>query len=170
MKSPLDSEKSSASFEKKYGKYKNTVQPRVISLYSKVDLFPEKRELYVSSEMILQNKSQESISEIMVNYNEDIDFKNFQFSKSGKWILEDNELQFKIYQLDEGNGNGKDAAHGGLHHARLGRGLRRASARAPEPSRPTSTRTVPVAAIRVHRRPDARWCASIPGRAWQATR
>ncbi|MBK9500854.1 MAG: hypothetical protein IPO06_16080 [Leptospiraceae bacterium] len=108
MRSPLDSEKSSASFEKKYGKYKNTVQPRVISLYSKVDLFPEKRELYVSSEMILQNKSQESISEIMVNYNEDIDFKNFQFSKSGKWILEDKELQFKIYQLEEALKTGEE--------------------------------------------------------------
>ncbi len=57
MKDPLDSEKTSAAFEKKYGHYRNTLQPRVISLYSKADLFPEKRELYMTSEMILQNKS-----------------------------------------------------------------------------------------------------------------
>lgn len=101
MKDPLEDEKLSASFEKKYNKYKDTIQPRVISLYSKVDLFPEKRELYVDSEMILQNKSNQTISEIFVNYHDEIDFKDFKFSKEGNWTLEDKEMFFSIYKLAE---------------------------------------------------------------------
>ena len=42
--------------------------------------------------MILQNKSNQTISEILVNYHDEIDFKDFKFSKEGKWTLEDKEM------------------------------------------------------------------------------
>lgn len=100
MLSPNEILENIVEYEKKYKGYEKLSQPKIISIYSEGDLYPEKREIYLKSNMTLKNKSAEEISEIMIQYYDEIEFKNFVISKSGKWTLTDDKHKIKIYKFD----------------------------------------------------------------------
>ncbi len=96
-----DVQKAQANYEKKYKKYENRLQPRVTDVSLEVDLFPYQRSVKAKGRYILQNKTNASIDSIHINFSNSITLKKMQWNRKAKAVLEDTELAYYIYQLDE---------------------------------------------------------------------
>ncbi|MEX2478927.1 MAG: M1 family aminopeptidase [Gracilimonas sp.] len=88
-----------ANFEKNYGKFKDTPQPRIVSSSINLDLYPESRDLDVSGSYILVNKADVAIDSIHIDHNNFISV--FEFNRDFELVLEDDSMNYDIYQLDE---------------------------------------------------------------------
>ena len=93
-----ENQKLQASYEKKYKRFERKAQPRVISIEYKIDLFPEKRKLMVSSTQWIKNKSNVSIDSIAFTTPNDFKFK-LQLP-TAQLVVNDTDLQFQIYKLN----------------------------------------------------------------------
>ncbi len=95
--SSKDTEKFRAEYEKKYKKYEDYAQPRIVDIKINLDLFPEERNLLVDGDFVLKNKSKEAIDSIFIRYH---DFETtITFSKDAKLVSKDSLFRFDIYQL-----------------------------------------------------------------------
>lgn len=67
-----DREKMSVEYEKKYKKYENYAQPKIIDVKAAVDIFPYERRLISKGTMILYNATKKSIDTVMINVNPEL--------------------------------------------------------------------------------------------------
>ena len=85
-------------WEKKYKKYENYKQPRVISVNATMDIFPKQRLFGASAKIQLVNKTNEPIDSVFLNHNS---LKStFEFSKPNTLVLEDTIHNFDIYYFE----------------------------------------------------------------------
>jgi len=90
-------EQRAANFEKDYGKYENSPQPRIVSSSINLDLYPESRDLEVQGSYILVNKTDTAIDSIHIDHNNFL--STFSFDRDFDLVLEDDTMNFDIYQL-----------------------------------------------------------------------
>ena len=88
-----------ANFEKNYGKYRDIPQPRIVSSTINLDLYPETRDFEVAGNYILKNKTDVPIDSIHIDHNNYISV--FDFNRDFEMALEDDTLNYDIYQLAE---------------------------------------------------------------------
>jgi len=84
--------------EKKYKKYENYIQPRIVSVNVNVDIFPSSRNLSASGEYLMVNKTKQAIDSIFLDHNGLI--STFEFDKETDLVLEDTLYNFDIYKLN----------------------------------------------------------------------
>ncbi len=86
-------------WEKKYAKYYNIAQPRIIDVKVDVDLYPETNDLKVNGRYIVKNKTEQAIDSVHINYT----YKNttVKFSKNADLVSQDTVFQYNIYKLDK---------------------------------------------------------------------
>ncbi|MDG5491382.1 M1 family aminopeptidase [Psychroserpens sp. SPM9] len=90
-------EKLRVDWEKTYKKYENAEQPRVVSVTTNLDIFPNKRDFKASGEYILVNKTDQVIDSIFLNHN---DYPStFEFDRPNQLVVEDTLYDFDIYEL-----------------------------------------------------------------------
>ena len=93
-----ESEKLSASFEKKYKQYENLPIPKITDAKYFIDIFPEKREVNCEVEFEMVNQSETIIDSLFISFNEDwnqsITFDNAEV------VFEDEDLEVKIYKFN----------------------------------------------------------------------
>lgn len=99
MMSNKETEKFQANFEKKYKHFQNTKQPRVVSSYVEVDLFPNELGAKFKGFYYLKNKHKQAIDTLIVNYNNDVDVKSLRLSMPNKEFISDKEFFVKGYKL-----------------------------------------------------------------------
>ncbi|MEX0719868.1 MAG: M1 family aminopeptidase [Balneolaceae bacterium] len=99
MISSKEYEKRSADWEKNYSKYKNAPQPRIISTNINLDLMPETRDFKAAGTYLLQNKTKVPIDSIHIDHNNFV--STFDFNQSYELVLEDDSMNYDIYQLSE---------------------------------------------------------------------
>ena len=96
--------KMQADYEKKFLKiYPSAIQPTIIDINLKVDLFPKERTANVDGEYVLFNNKDQSIKEIYINLN-DWNLSNLnpiEFDKSYIKTLHADEFGFRIFELDK---------------------------------------------------------------------
>ena len=92
-------EQRAAQFEKTYGKFENAPQPRIVSSSINLDLYPETRDLDVRGNYILVNKTDVAIDSIHIDHNYLI--STFEFDRDFDLVLEDDTMDYDIYQLTE---------------------------------------------------------------------
>jgi len=104
---PYFSEKSSyqmqADYEKKFSGYMHKLQPTILDINLKVDLFPEERTVNIDGEYLLSNHHDQPIKEIYVNLN-DWNLANLsplELSRTFTLKLHAREFGFRIYELDQ---------------------------------------------------------------------
>lgn len=86
-------------WEKTYKTYENAFQPRIISVKTELDIFPETRDFKASGEYVLVNKTNETIDSIFLNHN---DYPStFEFDRDYDVVLEDTIYDFDIYELKQ---------------------------------------------------------------------
>lgn len=98
--SNTDMEKLQAKFEKTYKHFQHTMQPRVVSSYVEVDLFPNELGAKFKGYYYLKNKHKVAIDTIMINYSESTELKSLQFSVPQKEIIDDKDLYVKVFKLN----------------------------------------------------------------------
>ncbi|MCW3124376.1 MAG: hypothetical protein JWO03_34 [Bacteroidetes bacterium] len=94
-----DREKQQAEYEKKYKKFQNKPQPKVASVFVKMDLRPEQLSYTAQTQITLQNRTTVSIDSIVATYS--IDQTVCEIAGMGKVIFDDKDLGFRIYKLDK---------------------------------------------------------------------
>jgi hypothetical protein len=90
----------SVNYEKKYKKYQNRIQPRVVEMFMNVDIFPNKRDASFKGYYVITNKSNHPIDSVFVNYSGGVDFNKFEFEKPFEVVLDDEELDFRICKFE----------------------------------------------------------------------
>lgn len=98
-RSSKEQEIASAEWEKKYKKYENYVQPRIVSVNVNLDLFPRTRDFNVDGEYILINKSKQIIDSIFLDHSSRI--STFEFNRENTLVLEDTINHFDIYEFKD---------------------------------------------------------------------
>jgi hypothetical protein len=72
---PVDKEtamQTQASYEKLYRKFQRLPQPTVIAIQTGIDLFPEENSYEVKATYVIQNKTKQPISDVLINVEDDI--------------------------------------------------------------------------------------------------
>lgn len=97
--SSKQAELNAVDWEKKYKKYENYSQPRVVAVKAGVDIFPKKRLYKATATFTLVNKTNETIDSVFLNHNS---LKNtFTFNRPNTLVLEDTIQHFDIYKFDK---------------------------------------------------------------------
>lgn len=87
-------------WEKKYKKFENTVQPRIVSVNVAMNIFPSSLDFNANGTYVLVNKSEKRIDSILLNHNSYP--SKFTFSMGNTLVLEDTIHNFDIYKLEKG--------------------------------------------------------------------
>ncbi len=90
-------EKRLADWEKNYGKFEGIPQPRIVDVNVDLDLYPETRDFEANGKYILVNKTESVIDSIHVDHGGFI--TDFSFEADYDWVLEDDSMNYDIYQL-----------------------------------------------------------------------
>lgn len=92
-------EKRLADWEKNYGKFENIAQPRIVDVNVDLDIYPESRDFEARGKYILVNKTDVAIDSIHIDHGGFI--TEFGFEKPSELVLEDDSMNYDIYQLAE---------------------------------------------------------------------
>lgn len=92
-----DHDRLQADYEKSYKKYQKLPQPRITSVKYRIDLYPERRNLIMRGDEVIQNKSNQAISAVHVvvaeNLQSNVDIDGARLAKN------DRRLHFQTYEL-----------------------------------------------------------------------
>lgn len=91
-------EKLMADFEKKYKKYENVNLPKITNAKYFIDIFPNKRDVYVKTKLKLTNETNSKIDSLHFVIDEDWQAK-FKIPNA-KLVLNDDEFGYLIYKLE----------------------------------------------------------------------
>jgi ABC-2 type transport system permease protein len=93
-------EKRAAEYEKKYKKFKNIDQPKIIGVNGEVHLFPKESRLEYSGTYKMKNKTDEAIDTLHSNFNRNASFNTFTFSVPCDTVFTDNTYGWKMFVFD----------------------------------------------------------------------
>ena len=84
-------------WERKYKKYQDVAQPRIVSVKVAMDIYPKTLDFKAKGTYKMINKTNQVIDSIYLNHN---DYQStFTFNKENTLVLEDTIFNFDIYQL-----------------------------------------------------------------------
>jgi len=89
-----------ARFEKEYKQYEKIVQPRILSILTDVDIYPERRAADLRGTYRLRNKSDEMIDTVHVTLNPRVDVNSLEMPNA-TLETDDAEIGYRIYRLSE---------------------------------------------------------------------
>ncbi|MDQ3310336.1 MAG: ABC transporter permease, partial [Gemmatimonadota bacterium] len=90
-----------AGYEKKYKRYEHAPQPRITAVDLHVDIFPERRDVLARGRYRLQNKTSFPVDSVHVQLPRDTEIRRLAFSRGHRQVLEDPELGYRIFALDD---------------------------------------------------------------------
>ena len=97
--SSKEREEMSVNWEKKYKKYEDYAQPRIVAVNVNMDLFIDDRNFESSGEYTMINKTETAIDSVFLNHN---DYPStFKFSRENTLVSEDTLYNFDIYRLKQ---------------------------------------------------------------------
>ena len=86
-------------FEKKYKKYQNHAQPRIVDVNVAMNIFPKERNYDASVKYIMVNKSETNIDSIFINHGRNLE--TISFDVKNQLVSNDTLYDFDIYKLDK---------------------------------------------------------------------
>ncbi|GGG87819.1 hypothetical protein GCM10011416_00020 [Polaribacter pacificus] len=90
-------EQQRVDWEKKYKKYEDYAQPRIVAVKATMDIYPKQLNFEASARYTMVNKTQEKIDTVFVNHNGYP--STFTFNKEVDLVLEDSIMHFDMYKL-----------------------------------------------------------------------
>lgn len=96
---PAEKRLKAAQYEKKYKKFEDIPQPRIVHASLNVDIYPHQRDLSVKGKLLLKNKTVNSIDSLHLVCNDYMDEINIQV-ENGVKIEDDNELNYLVFKLE----------------------------------------------------------------------
>lgn len=95
--SAKERERQSVEREKKYKKFENYGQPRIVSVNVNMNIFPKTRDFNADGTYMMINKTKEPIDSVFLNYNNYL--STFTFNREATIVSKDSVFNFDIYQL-----------------------------------------------------------------------
>ncbi|MBL6647956.1 MAG: hypothetical protein ISP57_03475 [Flavobacteriaceae bacterium] len=95
--SSKERELQTVEWEKKYKKYENYDQPRIVSVNVDVNIYPNNLDADASGTYYMVNKTSSTIDSLFLDHNDAI--STFEFDKETDLVLEDTLYNFDIYRL-----------------------------------------------------------------------
>lgn len=86
-------------FERKYKKYEDYVQPRIVDVKVDMNIFPKERNYDAKVKYVMVNKSDKNIDSLFINHGKNL--KAITFGASNKLVSKDTVMDFDIYKLDK---------------------------------------------------------------------
>ena len=96
-----DRTKRSAEYEQRYGQYSRIPQPRLTATTLRVEIYPERRKAEVHGTYLLVNDSAVAIESIHLATAQQVDTRAVSFDRRIARALEDDELRYRIYTLEQ---------------------------------------------------------------------
>lgn len=90
-----------AEYERVYGRYRGTPQPRITSTDLSVDLYPDRREGEVRGVHLLANRTAHPIDTIHVATSAEVETGDIEFGRPARAAVLDVELSHRIYVLED---------------------------------------------------------------------
>ena len=84
-------------WEKKYKKYENYDQPRIVAVNVDVNIYPNTLDANANGTYSMVNKTSSTIDSLFLDHNDAI--STFEFDKETDLVLEDTLYNFDIYRL-----------------------------------------------------------------------
>ena len=91
-------EKQSVLWEKKYKKYQNIPQPRIVDIKVDLQLFPKERNFIANGTYSIKNKTKQPINTILIDYAKRT---KLSFSQKTRLVFKDTVFNFNIYKLEK---------------------------------------------------------------------
>ena len=92
-------EKQQVDFEKKYKKFETYAQPRITDVNVAMNLYPSQRKYDAVVKYTIENKSDEVIDSLFLNYGKN--FKSIKFNTDYQQVLNDTIMDFDVYRLNK---------------------------------------------------------------------
>lgn len=86
-------------YEKRYGKFKNALQPILSEVKLQVELYPEEQAAEIKGTYKLVNKTSEAIDTLHISTTSDVNPEKMKFSGETSVVIIDNDLGHRIYRL-----------------------------------------------------------------------
>jgi ABC-type transport system involved in multi-copper enzyme maturation permease subunit len=90
-----------AEYERRYGQYENIPQPRIAHTNLQVEIYPERQAADIRGTYRLINKSGEAINSIHLATSPEVETGEISFDRAATLNLADEELNHRIYTLNE---------------------------------------------------------------------
>jgi ABC-2 type transport system permease protein len=102
---PKEQEELSVAFEKKYKKYENTPQLRIVASNVDVDIFPKERSVQVKGSYYLKNKRTIPVDTLFINYiggeESSYRYQKMQPDAAAALIADDKKFGVKMFKLNQ---------------------------------------------------------------------
>jgi len=85
-------------FQREFGKYRESAQPRIISVFFNLNLFPESQSFQASGHYVLVNKTARPLDTLLLKSGYE-EVTTVAFSRSADKIREDTMFKFSMYRL-----------------------------------------------------------------------
>ena len=95
-----EKEKISLEADRKYEKFRLTVQPRIVSVKVNMNIYPESHSFRTDGIFTIKNRSDHSIDTLLVNYAFNVNTK-YSLDKESKFISRDTVAHFDIILLND---------------------------------------------------------------------
>jgi len=97
-----EQELTQVRYEKQYKRYERLVQPKITAVRVEADMFPSERRLAIRGLYVLQNKTQQPITELHFNVeNSKVCNTTWDFSRPSAQKLADKDLGYYIHTLNQ---------------------------------------------------------------------
>ncbi|AYA37581.1 ABC transporter permease [Hymenobacter oligotrophus] len=88
-----------ATYERRYGRFRNAPQPVLLATKLRVELYPERQAADVQGSYQLRNSTSRAIDSVHVVFHPEVAPGKVQFGQPAKLALSDDELGYRIYVL-----------------------------------------------------------------------
>lgn len=97
--SAKEKEQIIVDIEKKYAKYEGHVQPKIVAVNVKLDIYPKELNFNLKGKYVLVNKAEVAIDSLFLKYNNYP--STFEFNKPNTLVSKDSLFKFNIYHLEK---------------------------------------------------------------------
>ena len=94
-----EDEMASVEYERRYRKFAESPQPRIVAVNNAVDIFPEGGDLRVRGEYVLHNRTASPIDTVHLRIPREAEIDSIVFDRPSTRVLDDRERQFHMYRL-----------------------------------------------------------------------
>lgn len=97
--SSKDQIRQQVDYEKKYSQYSESAQPKITAIKLDVDLFPYDLKFDAKGTYMMVNKTNQVIDTLHIGNGHEYEKFNFNFSRPAELVMEDEEMQLRMYEL-----------------------------------------------------------------------
>jgi hypothetical protein len=100
-RTPLGSAELRAAYERNYKQYEHAPLPRIVAANVRVEIYPEEGAADLRGSYHLVNRTSEPVDSLHVTIHSDIEARSLTLDRGARPVLQDTELNYRIYALEQ---------------------------------------------------------------------